>query len=164
MALIGMRAVYWGFDESPLLEKVTFQIEKGERVCLVGRNGVGKSTLLNLLAGDMFPDSGDVWCRQGISVAALEQDVPAGFDGTIFDVVVGGLGQTGRALAERSRISKTTAARDNPRLNKRRDELQHLLDANGGWELLTLDRVQREIETAYRRWEELATMKLQEDA
>jgi len=136
MALIGMRDVYWGFDEPPLLENVTFQIEKGDRVCLVGRNGVGKSTLLKLLAGDMLPDSGNVWCRQGINVAVLEQDVPAGFDGTIFDVVAGGLGQTGRALAEHNRISRTTAARDNPRLTKRHDELQHLLDANGGWELL----------------------------
>jgi ATP-binding cassette subfamily F protein uup len=137
MALIGMRDVCWGFGEAPLLENVTFQIEKGERVCLVGRNGVGKSTLLKLLAGAMQPDSGDVWRRQGISVAALEQDVPAGFDGTIFDVVAEGLGETGRALAEHSRICKIPEAGENPRLAKRRDELQHMLDAGGGWELLT---------------------------
>ena len=106
MALIGMRDVCWGFGEAPLLENVNFQIEKGERVCLVGRNGVGKSTLLKLLGGEMLPDSGDIWRRQGISVAALEQDVPAGFDGTIFDVVAEGLGETGRALAEHSRICR----------------------------------------------------------
>ncbi len=137
MALIGMRDVCWGFGETPLLENLTFQIEKGERVCLVGRNGVGKSTLLKLLGGEMLPDSGDVWRRQGISVAALEQDVPAGFDGTIFDVVAEGLGETGRALAEHSRICKITEAGDNCRLAKRRDELQHMLDSGGGWELLT---------------------------
>ena len=77
MALIGMRNVCWGFGEPPLLENVTFQIGKGERVSLVGRNGVGKSTLLKLLGGEMLPDSGDIWRQQGISVAALEQDVPA---------------------------------------------------------------------------------------
>jgi ATP-binding cassette subfamily F protein uup len=137
MALIGMRDVCWGFGEPPLLENITFQIEKGERVCLVGRNGVGKSSLLKLLGGDMLPDSGDVWRRQGTRVASLEQDVPAGFDGTIFDVVAEGLGQTGRALAEHSRICRDPGIRDNTRLAKRRDELQHMLDADDGWELLT---------------------------
>jgi ATP-binding cassette subfamily F protein uup len=137
MALIGMRDVCWGFDEIPLLENVTFQIEKGERVCLVGRNGVGKSSLLKLLGGEMLPDSGDIWRRQGISVASLGQDVPAGFDGTIFDVVAEGLGETGRALAEHSRILKKTVTGDNPQLAKRRDELQHMLDTAAGWELLT---------------------------
>jgi ATP-binding cassette subfamily F protein uup len=132
-----MRDVCWGFTEPPLLENVTFQIAKGERVCLVGRNGVGKTTLLKLLSGAMLPDSGDVWRRQGISVAALEQDVPAGFDGSIFDVVAEGLGETGRALAEHSRICRNTETGDTSRLAQRRDELQHMLDAGGGWELLT---------------------------
>jgi ATP-binding cassette subfamily F protein uup len=137
MALIGMRDVCWGFAEAPLLENVNFQIEKGERVCLVGRNGVGKSTLLKLLGGAMQPDSGDIWRRQGTRVAALEQEVPTGLDGTIFDVVAGSLGETGRALAEHSRICKITEAGENPRLAKRRDELQRMLDAGNGWELLT---------------------------
>ena len=137
MALIGMRDVCWGFGEPLLLENITFQIGKGERVCLMGRNGVGKSTLLKLLGGEILPDSGDVWSRQGISVAALKQDVPAGFDGTIFDVVAEGIGETGRALAEHSRICRNAEIRDNPQLAKRRDELQHRLNAAGGWELLT---------------------------
>ena len=137
MALIGMRNVCWGFGEPPLLENVTFQIGKGERVSLVGRNGVGKSTLLKLLGGEMLPDSGDIWRQQGISVAALEQDVPAGFDGTIFDVVAEGLGETGRALAEYSQICRYTETKGNPQLVKRRDELQQILNVGEGWELLT---------------------------
>ena len=137
MAIIGMRDVCWGFDETPLLENVTFQIEKGERVCLVGRNGVGKSSLLKLLGGEILSDSGDIWRRQGVSVAALEQDVPVGFDGTIFDVVAGGLGETGRALVEHRQICKRIDTGDNPQLAKKRDDLQHMLDTGGGWELLT---------------------------
>ena len=137
MALIGMRNVCWGFGEPPLLENVTFQIGKGERVSLVGRNGVGKSTLLKLLGGEMLPDSGDIWRQQGINVAALEQDVPAGFDGTIFDVVAEGLGETGRALAEHNQICKYTETKGNPQLVKRRDELQQMLNVGEGWELLT---------------------------
>jgi len=132
-----MRDVCWGFDETPLLENVTFQIEKGERVCLVGRNGVGKSSLLKLLGGEILSDSGDIWRRQGVSVAALEQDVPVGFDGTIFDVVAGGLGETGRALVEHRQICKRIDTGDNPQLAKKRDDLQHMLDTGGGWELLT---------------------------
>jgi len=137
MALIGMRNVCWGFGEPPLLENVTFQIGKGERVSLVGRNGVGKSTLLKLLGGEMLPDSGDIWRQQGISVAALEQDVPAGFDGTIFDVVAQGLGETGRALAEHNQICRYTETKGNPQLVKRRDELQQMLNVGEGWKLLT---------------------------
>jgi ATP-binding cassette subfamily F protein uup len=136
MALMGMREVCWGFTRPPLLENITFQIEKGERVCLVGRNGVGKSTLLKLLGGKLLPDSGEVWHRQGVRVAALEQDVPEGFDGTIFDVVAEGLGETGRALAEHKRIRKNTEAGDSPRPAKRPNELQHSLNAGGGWDLL----------------------------
>jgi len=136
MALIGMREVCWGFADPPLLEKVTFQIAKGERVCLLGRNGVGKSTLLKLLAGEILPDSGDIWRQQGATVAVLEQDVPAGFDGTIFDVVAEGLGPKGKALAEYNRICRQLETVNTPEFVKRRDELQNRLNSDGGWELL----------------------------
>jgi len=136
MALIGMRDVCWEFGDPLLLEKVMFQIAKGERVCLTGRNGVGKSTLLKLLAGEILPDSGDVWRQQGATVAVLEQDVPTGFDGTIFDVVAEGLGTKGRALAEHNRICRQLETVNTPGLVKRRDELQNRLNSDNGWELL----------------------------
>ena len=100
MAIVGMRDVSWGFGGLPLLDNITLQIEKGDRICIVGRNGVGKSTMLKLIGGELIPDSGDVWRQQGITVAALEQDVPPGFDGTIFEAVAEGLGETCKALAE----------------------------------------------------------------
>jgi len=137
MALMGMRNVCWGFGDPLLLENVSFQIEKGERVCLVGRNGVGKSSLLKLLAGEVVPDSGEVWRRQGVRVAALEQDVPAQSEGTIFDVVARGLGATGRALSEYRRICRQAETGEASGLAQRRDRLQHRLDADGGWELST---------------------------
>ena len=135
MPLIGMRDVCWGFDEQPLLDNVSFQIEKGERVCLVGRNGVGKSTLLKLLNGKILPDRGEIWRRQGINVAALGQGVPAEFDGTVSEIVAGGLGDAGQALAEHSRISRILESRENPGLAEERDRLQHQLNTTGGWEL-----------------------------
>ena len=136
MAIIGMRDVCWGFGGPPLLENITLQMEKGERVCLVGRNGVGKSTMLKLFGGELLPDNGTVWRGQGITVAALEQDVPPGFDGTIFEVVAEGLGKTGKALAEHNRIGRNTLAGNPPELRRRRAELQYKLDSGSGWELL----------------------------
>jgi ABC transport system ATP-binding/permease protein len=135
MTLIGMRDVCWGFGESPLLENVTFQIEKGERVCLVGRNGTGKTTLLKLLGGEMLPDSGDIWRRPGISVAALMQDVPAGYDGTVFDVVAEGLGEQGRTPAAHRRIGRNPASGPNPQPAKRRGQPQPMPDSGDDWQL-----------------------------
>jgi ATP-binding cassette subfamily F protein uup len=97
---------------------------------------VGKSTLLKLFSGELLADSGTVWRQQGITVAALKQDVPPGFDGTIFEVVAEGLGETGQALAEHNRISRKSKAESTTETAKRRDELQHLLDAGNGWALL----------------------------
>ena len=97
--LLSLNKISLAYGHLPLLKDVDFQIEKGERVCLIGRNGVGKSSMLKLFSGELFPDSGTVWRQQGITVAALEQDVPPGFDGTIFEVVAEGLGETGRVLA-----------------------------------------------------------------
>ena len=97
MALIAMRDVCWGFGDAPLLDNVNLQIEKGQRICLLGRNGVGKSSLLKLLSNTILPDSGDIWRQQGITVAALEQEVPPGSDGTIFEMVALGLGEKGKA-------------------------------------------------------------------
>ena len=136
MAMIGMREVCIGFGNPLLLEKVTFQIEKGERACLIGRNGAGKSTLLKLLSGEILPDSGDVWCQQGTTVAALDQDVPTGFDGTIFEAVADGLGKKGRTLAEHNRICRQLETVNTPELVKRQDKLQNRLNSDGGWELL----------------------------
>ncbi|MEE8415663.1 MAG: ATP-binding cassette domain-containing protein [Desulfobacterales bacterium] len=134
MALIGMRDVCWGFGDPPLLENITFQIEKGERVCLLGRNGVGKSTLLKLFAREILPDRGDVWRHNGVSVAAMLQDVPPGCDGTVFDVIAQGFGETGGALVEYNRICKTPETSDHPTGHaNRRDELQRMLDTEDGW-------------------------------
>ena len=136
MPIIGMRDMCWGFGGPPLLENISFQIEKGERICLIGRNGVGKSSMLKLFSGELFPDSGTVWRQQGITVAALEQDVPPGFNGTIFEVVAEGLGEMGKALAEHNRISRHSPADITTDPPKERDELQHKLDSDGGWALL----------------------------
>ncbi len=136
MALISLRDVCWGFGDPPLLEKITLQIEKGERICLLGRNGVGKSTLFKLLSAEIQADSGDIWRQQNTTVATLEQDVPQGADGTIFQVVAQGQGPMGQALARHHGICKQLETKGNDHLAQQRDELQHLLDTQGGWSWL----------------------------
>ncbi len=135
MALIGTRSLTAGFGTPPLLEDITLQVEKGDRICLLGRNGAGKSTLLKLLEGTMQPDSGEVWRQNNISVASLSQSVPDETAGTIFDVVAEGLGYPGQALSEFNRISSRRSETTPQSAQKRLRELQQYLDASGGWDL-----------------------------
>ena len=78
------------FGSRPLLDHVSFQVEERERVCLVGRNGEGKSSLLRLASGDSLPDEGQVWVRPGARLAFLAQDITAFSDETVAAVVAGG--------------------------------------------------------------------------
>jgi len=98
MALISLRDVSVAFGGPLLLDHVNLQIERGERVCLLGRNGAGKSTLMRLMHDDLAPDGGEIVRQQGLRVALLPQEVPRGLNGTVFDIVVGGLEDTDVAL------------------------------------------------------------------
>ncbi len=90
MALVSMRGVSLAFGGPKLLDGVDWQVERGERVGLVGRNGAGKSTLMRLLGGDLAPDDGEVIRPGGVKIARLPQDVPEGRGGTVFDEVAAG--------------------------------------------------------------------------
>jgi ATP-binding cassette subfamily F protein uup len=78
------------FGGPPLLDGINLQLEAGERLCLMGRNGTGKSTLLKLISGEIDPDGGDIFRQQGLKVALVSQEMPQGLAGTVFDVVAGG--------------------------------------------------------------------------
>ncbi len=90
MALLSLRDVSIAFGGPALLSKVSFSLERGERVCVIGRNGEGKSTLLKIIAGELLADTGEVMRTQGARVASLRQDVPQGWTGTVEDIVAGG--------------------------------------------------------------------------
>ena len=98
MALISLRNVSLGFRGPLVLDAADLTIEPGERVCLIGRNGTGKSTLLKLIAGELQADGGQIDRRQGLRVARLTQDVPTDLNGSLFDIVAGGLGEAANAL------------------------------------------------------------------
>jgi ABC transport system ATP-binding/permease protein len=90
MALISLQDTYIAFGGPPVLECVNLQIQKGEKVCLLGRNGAGKTTLLKLINNDLEPDKGIMARQQGLSTAYLPQEVPQTISGQVFHVVMGG--------------------------------------------------------------------------
>lgn len=94
MALISLQDVTIGFGGHPLLEGVSFQIERGERVGLLGRNGMGKSTLLKMLNDDFMPHDGTIARQQNIRTAYLPQEVPQDLEGRIEDIIASGLVDT----------------------------------------------------------------------
>jgi ATP-binding cassette subfamily F protein uup len=89
-----------GFGGHLVLENIELQIERGERLGLVGRNGAGKSTLLKLIVGDIAPDDGVLARERGVRVAYLPQEVPEGLSGTVGDIIAGGLRGAGTAEPE----------------------------------------------------------------
>jgi ABC transport system ATP-binding/permease protein len=91
MALISLQDVSLGFGGPLLLEGINLQIERGEWVGLLGRNGMGKSTLLKLVNGDLQPASGVVARQQNLRLAALPQEIPHGLGGTVSQIVAAGL-------------------------------------------------------------------------
>jgi ATP-binding cassette subfamily F protein uup len=91
MALCSVQSLTIGFGGPPLLDGVSFTLDAGERVCLVGRNGEGKSTLIRILAGEETPDNGTMAFSSGVRVAQLTQVFPSGLPGTVRDVVESGI-------------------------------------------------------------------------
>jgi ATP-binding cassette subfamily F protein uup len=87
MALLSLQNLHIAFGGPKLLDGVTLQIEPGERICLIGRNGEGKSTLLKLVDGSLEPDDGSIIRQSGVTVARLQQTVPQDIEGTVFDLV-----------------------------------------------------------------------------
>ena len=90
MPLVSLDRVSIAYGHLPLLDEASLQIDARERVSVIGRNGTGKSTLLRMLAGEIEPDSGDVWRQPALRVARLEQDVPLSASRSVFDVVAEG--------------------------------------------------------------------------
>jgi ATP-binding cassette subfamily F protein uup len=91
MSLFSLLDVNLCFGGPAILDKVNFQVDPGERVCLLGRNGAGKSTLMRVIAGEMKPDTGDVFRQPGSVFTRLNQEVPVDVSGTVIDIIASGL-------------------------------------------------------------------------
>ena len=140
--LVGLQDITLAFGGPPVLDGATLALTRGERVCLLGRNGTGKSTLMKLLDGTQTADTGEVVRQTGVTVARLEQEIPAGVEGSVYDVVAAGLGDMGRLLARYHaaghRLATLSAADDASAAALRElDRLHGALDAAGAWQVQT---------------------------
>ena len=136
MALISYRNLSVSFGGPLLLDDVGISIEKKERICLLGRNGEGKSTLLRILSGQIEADKGESERVPDFRVAKLDQEIPRGVKGSVFDVVAQGLGKKADILRSYNQASLQLS--DNPDDSKLADEVDRLqseLDETDGWSL-----------------------------
>ncbi len=164
MPLLTLNDVSLAYGHHPLLEQVKLSIEARERICLVGRNGTGKSSLMRLIAGEVSPDDGEVWRREGLKVAYLPQDVPLDERRRVFEVVAEGLGELGGVIAAYQQALNRLAERpDDTQLMNQLTSLQEALEAADGWRLeqrvetvlsrlgLSVDGVLAELSGGFRR-------------
>ena len=100
MAVISLQNVSLGFGGHDLLEEINLQVEKGEWIGLLGRNGMGKSTLLKVLHGELLPQSGTISRQQNLKTAYLSQEVPQGLHGSIQEIVTSGVEAAADAAEE----------------------------------------------------------------
>ncbi len=138
MSLLSLRAVSLSYGHPPLLDGIDLEIDPAERVCLIGRNGTGKSTLLKLIDGEIQPDAGALWRADGLRVARLAQEAPLGDAHRVLDVVAEGLGELGALVAEYHHLSHGLAkagASASERDLARLATVQQRLEAGNGWEI-----------------------------
>ncbi|WP_180176478.1 MULTISPECIES: ATP-binding cassette domain-containing protein [unclassified Acinetobacter] len=133
MAYITLRDVQLAFGGPSLLDGANFNLERGERVCLIGRNGEGKSTLLKLIEGSLLPDRGEVSIQNGITISMLAQDVPMD-SGKVADIVADGAGEAAAVLKAYHEASDACVLGDMEACD-RMGNLQHKLDQVDGWAL-----------------------------
>ena len=133
MTLLRLENAHLAFGEASLLESVNLQIERGERIFLIGRNGMGKSCLLRVLMGDLPLDSGKVFRSPNLKIAELSQNLPEHTTTLVYDVVAGGLKEVGELLKKYHVLTHDPEQVHDDKWFKQLEEVQTALDAKQGW-------------------------------
>ena len=149
MSIVRFENVSLAYGLRPLLDHVNFAIEENQKICLLGRNGEGKSSLMSLLTKASIPDSGDIFFQKGIKVGALPQDLPEADDRSVYDLVAEGLEQVGSALKEYHHLLEQSAHASEAAqvdLMLKLEKVQEKIESADGW------KFQHKIESMLKRF------------
>jgi ABC transport system ATP-binding/permease protein len=133
--LVSLDHLVHAYGHLPLLDDASLQIGAGERVCLIGRNGTGKSTLLRIVSGEEAPQAGRVWRQPALRIGRLAQDAEVVDDRSVFDVVADGLGDLGGLAAAYHHAAVEVAALGDETSLAALGRLQQALEERDGWRL-----------------------------
>jgi len=166
MSLLRFDEISLDFGELKILTAADFSIESGERVCMIGRNGAGKSTTLKLITGELEADSGAIVRSDNLVISTLSQALPDAMDNLVRDAVRSGLSETEALLAQYEIQSQLELDRDGMR---ELEALHARIDAHDGWHIeqrvdetisdlnLPADKKMNELSGGWRRRVALAT-------
>ena len=144
MPLLTLESACLAFGHHTLLDQVDLQLDTGERIGLIGRNGGGKSSLLRIIAGEIKPDDGRIWRTPGLKLAYVPQEPELDPALTVFEEVSKGLGKVSQVLLHYHEASHllSDGTGDIEALLSRLQDLQAEVEAQDGW------RIQARVETA----------------
>ena len=132
--LVTLENVSLAYGLDKLLDQVKFQISKGERVCLIGRNGAGKSSLMKVIEGLQAPDSCTVWHKPQLRIARLAQELPQHETRTVYEFVADGLAEIGELLAAYHALTHELEHDASEKQFAKLEKLQRELDVKQGWQ------------------------------
>jgi len=135
MALISLQEISLKFAGPLIFDCLNLQLEPGERIALLGRNGAGKTTLMKVMTGQQQADSGNLITQKGIQVAHLPQEVPVDITGSVFDIVLSGLGPRAELLSQHHHLTHRLQTQQTPQLLKQLDVLQDKLNHTDSWDV-----------------------------
>ncbi|HNW39915.1 MAG TPA: ATP-binding cassette domain-containing protein [Candidatus Omnitrophota bacterium] len=135
MALISLQEINLAFSGPLIFDGLSLQLEPGERIALLGRNGAGKTTLMKVMTGQQPVDSGNVITQKGIQVAHLPQEVPVDITGSVYDIVLSGLGARAELLSQHHHLTHRLQTEQTPALLKQLDALQDKLNHTDSWDV-----------------------------
>jgi len=132
MALLNFDNISLDYGDQVILDHAGFTLDEGERVCLIGRNGAGKSTIFNIISGDVQQDAGKIHTKTNLRISRLQQTLPQELDQTVYDYVRGGLA---KLIGWIDQYNARLAAGQDKGAMRELEALQQLIELGGGWKI-----------------------------
>ncbi len=134
MSLLQLKDIQLAYGDLPLLDHANLVVERGERLCLVGRNGTGKSTLFKVISGDAISEDGII--EKGTTkISRLKQEVPKDISGSIYDITAQGVGEIGQLIADYHHLVVELESDSSERILEQMSAVQQKIEAAHGWSI-----------------------------